>query len=315
MVPILDLITAAPDFQEQFYDIAAVRHTSPPIDMVQSIGDLDTTQSFNCSVTTISDEHRGSDQTLTPYIEHPEETFCSLIVPSNLGDDMSESLSSLGDLSSASCYLISQLTTSSLPFESSYLQTQSGLQSASASVLLLRSGTNQLTSSVLSCVPDCNLPLNIQIVDQDPLVYLRSIYFLAPIRPIVKFDPTLLSLLLVNQPVDPKVFSILGESLKEYQVVRHLLHNPPTGLDPLTTDYQSPDPYITHQCKDPCSLDPLVDEIAKSPTSPSLACGFFPSQEAHIQTSPQGFPHHVIRYPFYPGLRPVNLCFTLGLDQ
>ena len=115
--------------------------------------------------------------------------------------------------------------------------------------------------------------------------------------------------------MDPKVFSILGKSLKEYQVVRHLLHNPPTSLDPLTTNYQSPDPYITHQCKDPCSLDLLLDKIAKSPMSPSLACGFFLSQEARIQTFPQGFPHHMIHYPFYPGLHPVNLCFTLGLGQ
>ena len=159
------------------------------------------------------------------------------------------------------------------------------------------------------------MPLNIQIVDQDPLVNLRSFYFLAPIRPIVKFNLTLLSLLLVNQPVDPKVLSILGESLKEYQVVRHLPHNPPTSLEPLTTNYQFPDPYITHQCKDPCSLNPLLDKIAKSPASLSLACGFFPSQEAQIQTSPQGFPHHMIYYPFYPGLHPVNLCFTLGLGQ
>ena len=315
VVPIWDLIAAVPDLQEQFCDVAAVRRTSPPIDMVQSIGGLDTTQSFNCFVTTISDKHLGSDQTLTPYIEDPEETFCSSIVPSNLGDDVSESLSSPGDLSFASCYPLSQSTTSSLPFESSCSQTQSGLQSASTSVLLLCSATDQPTSFVLSCVLDCNLPLNIQIVDQDPLVYLHSIYFLPPIRPIVKFDPTLLSLLLVNQPVDPKVFSILGESLQEYQVIKHLPHNPPTGLEPLPTNYQSPDPYITHQCKDPCFLHPLPDEIAKSPVSPSLACGFFLSQEAHIQTSPQGFLHHMICYPFYPGLRPVNLCFTLGLDQ
>ena len=107
VVPIQDLITAVPNLQKQFCDITAVRCTSPPIDMVQSIGDLDTTQSFNCFVTIISDKHLGSDQTLTPYLEHPEETFCSLIVPSDLGDDMSESLSFLGDLSSASCYPLS----------------------------------------------------------------------------------------------------------------------------------------------------------------------------------------------------------------
>ena len=64
VVPIQDLIATVPDLQEQFSDVAAVRRTSPPIDMVQSIGDLDTTQSFNCFITTISDEHLGSDQTL-----------------------------------------------------------------------------------------------------------------------------------------------------------------------------------------------------------------------------------------------------------
>ena len=42
VVPIQDLIAAVPDLQEQFCDVAAVRRTSPPIDMVQSIGDLDT---------------------------------------------------------------------------------------------------------------------------------------------------------------------------------------------------------------------------------------------------------------------------------
>ena len=149
--------------------------------MVQSIGDLDTTQSFNCFITTISDEHLDSDQTLTPYIKDPEETFCSLIVPLNLGDDVSESLSSPGDLSSASCYPISQLTTLSLPFEYSYLQKQSGLQSGSTSILLLHSVTDQPTSSTLPCVLDCDLPSNVQIVDQDPLFTLRSIYFLVPI--------------------------------------------------------------------------------------------------------------------------------------
>ena len=180
-VPIQDRIAAAHNFQEQFCDVAAVRHTSPPIDMVQSSGDPDTTQLFNCFITTISDNHPGSDQTLTPHIKDPEETFCSLIVPSDMGDDLSESLSSPGDLSFASCYPLAQSTTLSLPFESSYSQKQSSLQSASASVLLLHSTTDQLTSSVLPCVPDCNLFLNVQIVDQDPLFALHSIYFLAPI--------------------------------------------------------------------------------------------------------------------------------------
>ena len=242
VVPIRDCIAAAPNFQEQFCDVTAVKHTSPPIDMVQSSGDPDTTQSFNCFITTISDNHLGSNQTLTPHIKDPEETFCSSIVPSDLGDDMSESLSPPGDLSFASCYLLSQSTTSSLPFESSYLQKQSGLQSGSASVLLSCSATNQPTSSVLPCLLDCNFPLNVQIVDQDPLFTLRSIYFLAPIQPIFKFDPTLLSLLLVNQLVDPKVFSILGKSLNEYQVIRHLPHNPPLVWNhyPLTINPQSP---------------------------------------------------------------------------
>ena len=112
--------------------------------------------------------------------------------------------------------------------------------------------------------------------------------------------------------MDLKVFSILGESLEEYQVVRH---HPPTSLAALTTDDYLTDPHITHQCKDPCSLNLLPNEITKSPVSPSLACGFFPSQEAWIQTTPQGFLHHMIYYPFYPGLCPANLCFTLGLGQ
>ena len=143
VVPIQDCIAAASDFQEQFCGITAVRHTSPPIDMVQSSGNPNTTQLFNCFITTISDDHPGSNQTLTPHIEDPEETFCSSIVPSDLGDDMSESLSPPGDLSFASCYPLSQSTTSSLPFESSYSQKQSGLQSISASILLLHSTTNQ----------------------------------------------------------------------------------------------------------------------------------------------------------------------------
>ena len=315
VVPIWDLIATALNLQKQLCDITAVRHVSPPIDIIQSSGDPDATESFNCFITTISDDHLGSDQTLTPYIEESEETFCSLIMPSDLENDVSESLSSLGDLSFASCYLLSQSTNMSLSFESSYSQKQSSLQSASASILPLHSVTDQLTSSILPCVPDCNLPSNVQIVDQDSLFMLCSIYFLAPIRGIFKFDLTLLSLLLFNQPVDPKVFSIIGKSLKEYQVIRHLLHNPPTGLEALPTNNYLTDPHVTHQCKDPCSLDPLPDEITKSPTPPFLACGFFLSQEARIKTSPQGFPHHMIHYPFYPGLHPVNLCFTLGLGQ
>ena len=43
MVPIWDLIVTASNFQKQFCDIGAMRCTSPPIDMVQSSGDPDTT--------------------------------------------------------------------------------------------------------------------------------------------------------------------------------------------------------------------------------------------------------------------------------
>ena len=102
-VPIQDLIAAALNFQKQFCDIATIKCISPPIDIVQSSGDPDTTQSFNCFISTISDEHLGSDQTLTPCIEDSEETFCSSIVPSNLGDDVSESLPLPGDLSFPLC--------------------------------------------------------------------------------------------------------------------------------------------------------------------------------------------------------------------
>ena len=48
---------------------------------------------------------------------------------------------------------------------------------------------------------------------------------------------------------------------------------------------------------------------------PFLACGFIPIQEVQIKTFSQGFLHHMIHYLFYPGLCPVNLCFTLGLGQ